>query len=142
MFMEFFENFIKTAYGEKTDDGRRFKKSEEISRSFMETPAYEVLFEKLGLTSGKRGRNGAIQPNMKFPDMKAMADDIHALGLKLGIYSTPWIGTYAGHIGCYAETPEGSKISYDYVAKFAPVVEQQFLKGGYRLAKLLNEIYK
>lgn len=42
----------------------------------------------------------------------------------------------------YAETPEGSKISYDYVAKFAPVVEQQFLKGGYRLAKLLNEIYK
>ena len=45
--MEFFENFIKTAYGEKTDDGRRFKKSEEISRSFMETPAYEVLFEKL-----------------------------------------------------------------------------------------------
>lgn len=57
---------------------------------------------------GKRGRNGAIQPNMKFPDMKAMADDIHALGLKLGIYSTPWIGTYAGHIGCYAETPEGT----------------------------------
>ena len=38
LIMEFFENFIKTAYGEKSDDGRRFMKSEEISRSFMETP--------------------------------------------------------------------------------------------------------
>lgn len=45
--MEFFENFIIKSYGEKSEDGRRFMKSEEISRSFMETPAYEVLFEKL-----------------------------------------------------------------------------------------------
>lgn len=45
--MEFFENFITKSYGEKSEDGRRFMKSEEISRSFMETPAYEVLFEKL-----------------------------------------------------------------------------------------------
>ena len=45
--MEFFENFITKTYGEKSEDGRRFMKSEEISRSFMETPAYEVLFEKL-----------------------------------------------------------------------------------------------
>ena len=47
LIMTFFENVIKAAYGEKTEDGRRFMKSDEISRSFMETPAYEVLFEKL-----------------------------------------------------------------------------------------------
>lgn len=47
LIMEFFENFIKSSYGEKADDGRRFMKSEEIARSFMETPAYEVLFDKL-----------------------------------------------------------------------------------------------
>lgn len=47
LIMDFFENFIKTAYGEKSEDGRRFKKSEELSRSFMESPAYEVLFEEL-----------------------------------------------------------------------------------------------
>jgi hypothetical protein len=45
--MEFFENFIRTSYGIKSDDGRRFMKSEEISRAFMETRAYEVLFEEL-----------------------------------------------------------------------------------------------
>lgn len=41
----------------------------------------------------------------------------------------------------YASTPEGTKISYDYVAKYAPVIERQFLRGGLRLARLLNEIY-
>ncbi len=42
----------------------------------------------------------------------------------------------------YAKTPEGSKVSYDYVNEYAPVVEQQFLRGGLRLARLLNEIYR
>ncbi|WP_418983782.1 S1/P1 nuclease [Alistipes sp.] len=41
----------------------------------------------------------------------------------------------------YAQTPEGTKISYDYVDQSAPVIERQFLRGGYRLARLLNEIY-
>lgn len=41
----------------------------------------------------------------------------------------------------YAKTPEGTKISYDYVSDWAPVVENQFLKGGLRLADLLNSIY-
>ncbi len=40
---------------------------------------------------GKRGgKHGAIQPNRKFPDMDSLAEHIHSLGLKLGIYSTPW----------------------------------------------------
>lgn len=52
LIMEFFENFIKRAYGEKSDDGRRFMKSEEISRAFMETPAYEALFEELVTDAG------------------------------------------------------------------------------------------
>ena len=44
--------------------------------------------------------------------------------------------------GIYADTPEGTKVSYDYGAKYAPVVEQQLLKGGLRLAHLLNSIYR
>ena len=35
----------------------------------------------------------------------------------------------------------GTNLSYDYVAQYAPVVEQQLLKGGLRLAALLEEIY-
>lgn len=45
--MEFFEELIRKSYGEKTDDGRRFEKSDKISEAFMQTPAYEALFEEL-----------------------------------------------------------------------------------------------
>lgn len=41
----------------------------------------------------------------------------------------------------YSRTPEGSKISYDYVAGWAPFVEDQFLKGGLRLADVLNSVF-
>ena len=29
------------------------------------------------------------------------------MGLRVGIYSTPWIGTYAAHIGSYSDRPDG-----------------------------------
>ena len=45
------------------------------------------------------GEFDAIQPNPKFPDMKAMTDEIHALGLKCGIYSTPMLTAW----GCPTE---------------------------------------
>ncbi len=49
---------------------------------------------------GKRGgKYFAIMPNKRFPNMKGMCDQIHGMGLKAGIYSTPWMGTYAGFIG-------------------------------------------
>lgn len=49
--------------------------------------------------------------------------------------------THAICVEVYAKTPEGSTISYDYIAEATPVVERQFLRGGYRLARLLNDIY-
>jgi hypothetical protein len=42
----------------------------------------------------------------------------------------------------YKASPEKSRISYDYIAYYAPVVEKQLLSGGLRLAKILNELYK
>jgi alpha-galactosidase len=58
---------------------------------------------------GKRGGPfKAIQGNEKFPDMKALSEAVHKLGLKLGIYSTPWTTSYANHIGGSAENPEGT----------------------------------
>ena len=44
--------------------------------------------------------------------------------------------------GIYEATPEGTNVSYDYIDRFTTLIEQQFVKGGHRLAKLLNEIYE
>ncbi len=54
------------------------------------------------------GQFNGIQGNDKFPDMKKLCDEVHALGLKIGIYSTPWTTSYATHIGGSAENPEGT----------------------------------
>ena len=49
----------------------------------------------------------ALQPKEKFPDLKALADAVHGLGLKLGLYSTPWKTSYAGYPGGSADTDDG-----------------------------------
>lgn len=57
---------------------------------------------------GQRGgKFNAIQGNEKFPDMKGLCDKVHAMGLKIGIYSTPWVTSYAEYAGGSAENPEG-----------------------------------
>jgi len=43
-----------------------------------------------------RDTNGCIVPNSRFPDMKGMADYIHNLGLKAGLYSSPGPWTCGG----------------------------------------------
>lgn len=48
---------------------------------------------------GKRTESGELTGNERFPDMKALADYVHARGLKLGIYSSPGSKTCAGNEG-------------------------------------------
>lgn len=49
--------------------------------------------------------------------------------------------TYAICKDVYTQTPENYTISYDYIAQWTPVIEQQFLRGGLRLADILNAIF-
>ena len=45
--MTIFKEIILKAYGEKSADGKRFIKSEEISKAFSETEAYSNLYMEL-----------------------------------------------------------------------------------------------
>lgn len=49
--------------------------------------------------------------------------------------------THAITTQVYAGTPQGDSLSYDYVHDWTPVIEQQLLHGGLRLAHLLNSIW-
>lgn len=44
---ELFDKILLTAYGEKSEDGKRFVKSPEISKAFSETEAYNILYMEL-----------------------------------------------------------------------------------------------
>ena len=58
---------------------------------------------------GKRDAEGRIHPNTRFPNMKALADYVHAKGLKLGIYSSPGPTTCAEFAGSYGHEAQDAK---------------------------------
>ena len=62
-----FEDIIDMSYGIKSDDGRQFKKSPEITKAFKETPAYDKFFMEL-LTDEKAAQefiNGIVSAELK-----------------------------------------------------------------------------
>ena len=81
------------------------------ARAMVEKGLADHGWSYINIDDGWQGRRGgrynAIQPNKKFPDMVALTREIHDMGLRVGIYSTPWIGTYAAHIGSYSDRPDG-----------------------------------
>lgn len=62
--VKIFDDLILKSYGEKSLDGRKFIKSEELSTAFSQTEAYATLFMELISDSGKMAEfvNG-ILPN-------------------------------------------------------------------------------
>ncbi|MFS0774025.1 glycoside hydrolase family 27 protein [Sphingomonas sp. 1P08PE] len=58
---------------------------------------------------GTRDREGVLQPNAKFPDMKALAEYVHGKGLKLGIYTSPGPRTCAGYEGSYGHVEQDAR---------------------------------
>ncbi|HEV2421383.1 MAG TPA: glycoside hydrolase family 27 protein [Candidatus Acidoferrales bacterium] len=84
--------------------------------------------------AGQRDANGNIQPNGKFPDMKALADYVHSKGLKLGIYSSPAAKTCAGYEGSLGHEEQDAQtyanwgmdyLKYDWCQQPASVDQMQ-----------------
>ena len=66
-----FKELILKAYGEKSLDGKRFEKSEEISNAFAQTEAYSELFMELATNTDAASKfvNG-IMPKIKSESTK------------------------------------------------------------------------
>jgi alpha-galactosidase len=68
-------------------------------------------FDLVAIDDGWQGRRSgprnALQPNERFADMGRLAADLHRRGLRLGLYTTPWMASYAGFIGGSSPDPEG-----------------------------------
>jgi alpha-galactosidase len=56
-----------------------------------------------------RDAEGNILANLKFPDMKALADYVHSRGLKLGIYSSPGPVTCGGYPASYRHEEQDAR---------------------------------
>ncbi len=78
-----------------------------MAKLLRSTGLAEYGYQYVNIDSEWQGAYGgefdAIMPNEKFPDMKKLCDDIHGLGLKCGIYSTPMMNAFGrtrGMPGC------------------------------------------
>ncbi|MGO9816435.1 MAG: NPCBM/NEW2 domain-containing protein [Isosphaeraceae bacterium] len=56
-----------------------------------------------------RDPSGKINTNPRFPDMKALTDHIHGLGLRVGIYSSPGPKTCGGCVASYKHEREDAE---------------------------------
>lgn len=69
---EQFKKLILKSYGEKSPDGKRFIKSEELSKAFSETNAYDELYMSFfGPDGGSKAADfvvGILPPDMKVDD--------------------------------------------------------------------------
>lgn len=61
-----------------------------------------------------RDTNGTLLPNVYFPDMKGLADYIHAKGLKAGLYTSPGPLTCAGFAGAFEHEAQDAKLFADW----------------------------
>ncbi len=80
---------------------------------------------------GKRDAKGFIHPNKRFPDMKGLADYIHSLGLKFGIYSSPGPTTCGGNPGSYGHEVQDAET---YAKWGVDLLKYDWCNGG--------EVYK
>ncbi len=66
-----------------------------------------------------RDEKGNIIPNSRFVDMKGLADYVHSLGLKIGLYSSPGPWTCGGCAGSYSYEKQDAetyaKWGFDYL---------------------------
>jgi len=92
----------------KIDDATIRAEADAMVASGMKAAGYEYINIDEGW-EGPRDAQGNLQPNNKFPDMKALADYVHSKGLKIGIYSSPGPKACGGSEGSYGHEEQDAK---------------------------------
>lgn len=61
-----FKELVLRSYGVKSDDGRRFIKSEELSKEFSQTEAYSIIFMELATDADMASKfvNGIVPADL------------------------------------------------------------------------------
>lgn len=77
MLYKMFKELVLLSYGEKSLDGKYFRKSEEISTAFSQTEAYTQLMDQLATdaTFAADFANGVLPANLQKQALKAAEQD-------------------------------------------------------------------
>jgi alpha-galactosidase len=104
-------------FGERVTDANVRSAADALVRTGMRDVGY--IYVNLDDTwEGKRDAQGVLHPNKRFPDMKALADYIHARGLKFGVYSSPGARTCGGYEGSLGHEAQDAKMYAEWGVDF------------------------
>jgi alpha-galactosidase len=88
------------AWGLAVDDAKVRAAADAMIASGLAAHGFQYVNIDDGWEAG-RADDGEILTNIKFPDMKGLADYVHGRGLKIGIYSSPGRNTCGNHEGSF-----------------------------------------
>jgi alpha-galactosidase len=96
-------------FGERVTQDLALRTARQMIKLGLDQHGWTYINMDDGWQGSRTGPFTALQADARrFTDIKAMVDEIHAMGLKAGLYSSPWVVTYGGKLGGSAENPEGT----------------------------------
>jgi alpha-galactosidase len=114
------------SWARQIDGGKVFASAKAMVNMGLKDHGWNYVNIDDAWQGNRAGKYNAMQANEKFPNFKGMIDEIHGMGLKLGVYSTPWITSYAGYIGgssnfengVFPDSVKNNKRSFRYIGKY------------------------
>lgn len=116
----------------------------EIADALVSSGLRDVGYVYVNIDDGWQGRRdqaGVLHPNSKFPDMKALADYVHARRLKIGIYISPGPVTCSGYVGTHGHESQDAQtfaqwgidfLKYDWCSAVDLYKTQQEMQALYQ----------
>ena len=96
-------------FGERVTQDLALRAARQMIKLGLDQHGWTYINMDDGWQGSRPGPFTALQADpRRFTDIKTMVDEIHAMGLKAGLYSSPWVVTYGGKLGGSAENPEGT----------------------------------
>ncbi len=96
-------------FGERVTQDLALRAARQMIKLGLDQHGWTYINMDDGWQGTRTGPFTALQADaQRFTDIKAMVDEIHGMGLKAGLYSSPWVVTYGGKPGGSAENPEGT----------------------------------
>jgi alpha-galactosidase len=97
------------SFGESIDDSSVRAIADAVNANGMRQAGYSYINID-DAWQGQRSGQGDIQPNQRFPDMRALARYVHARGLFIGIFSSPGAKTCLGYEGSFGHEEQDARV--------------------------------
>jgi alpha-galactosidase len=96
-------------FGESFDDPAVRAIADAVNANGLRQAGYSYINIDDGW-QGQRNGQGDIQPNQRFPDMRALASYVHSRGLFIGIFSSPGVKSCLGYEGSYGHEEQDARV--------------------------------